>query len=134
MKTAKIIFFTVFGILFSITAVGLVYVAITFLSAASVDKMLIFFAPMFLLIYTLPLLIAEAELFFFFRPRGNRQILITDIITVILSLIVILLTAVWVIFRSNYLHDMVFASSGLFLLIHIILKISKAVQKVRKDK
>ena len=67
MKTAKIIFFTVFGILFSFTAVGLVYAAITFLSAALEDKMLIVFAPMFLLIYILPLLIAEAELFFFFR-------------------------------------------------------------------
>ena len=134
MKLKKTIFFTVFGILFSFTAVGIMYAYITLMSDASGDKILMFFGSMSLLIYILPLLIAEAELFFFFRPRDNRQTLIIDIITALLSIAMILVTAVWIIFRSNFLHDMVFASSGLFLRIHIILKIFKAVQKVIKDK
>jgi len=132
MKKARLILRILFGIMFLLTAAGLVYVATSLMSAASEDKLLIVIAPIFVIIFIFPLMIAEAELFFFFRPREKKKRGIADIATAILSLAIISLTAVWFIFRSNYLHDMFFASSGLFWIIYIPFKICKAVRSIRK--
>lgn len=133
MKKARLILRILFGIMFLLTAAGLIYTAVSFTPVSDDDKFLIAFAPLYAFI-GLTVLVSEVELFFFFRPKSNSKVLPAEIFSVLLAALTILLAAAVMIIEPDStiyvcISDVFAVTVLVYWPCYVVLKILIALRK-----